>query len=65
VEAGGSYYFEIGMISRTNADAIASGMMEVSGRPLVGRYSKYSGFMFYALDAAAGATAVASLNSKN
>jgi hypothetical protein len=39
-------------------------VMEVSGRPLAGRYSDYSGFMFYSLDPAAGAAAIASLNGK-
>jgi hypothetical protein len=38
--------------------------MEVSGRPLTGRYSEYSGFMFYSLDTTAGAASVASLNGK-
>lgn len=64
IEAGGSYYFEIGPIVRINNDRFVQGIMEVSGRPLPGRYSEYSGFMFYSLDATAGAASVARLNGK-
>ena len=64
IEAGGSYYFEIGPIVRINNDRLVQEMMEVSGRPLQGRYSEYSGFMFYSLDATTGAASIASLNSK-
>jgi hypothetical protein len=62
IEAGGSYYFEIGPIVRINNDRFVQGIMEVSGRPLPGRYGEYSGFMFYSLDATAGTTSVARLN---
>jgi hypothetical protein len=64
IEAGGSYYFEIGPIVRINNDRFVQGIMEVSGRPLTGRYSEYSGFMFYSLDTTAGAASVASLSGK-
>jgi hypothetical protein len=62
IETGGSYYFEIGPIVRINNDRFVQGIMEVSGRPLPGRYSEYSGFMFYSLEATAGAASVARLN---
>ena len=63
-EAGGSYYFEIGPIVRINNDLFVHEIMEVSGRPLPGHYSQFSGFMFYSLDAAAGAASVAKLTDR-
>jgi Protein of unknown function (DUF2846) len=64
VDAGRSYYFEIGPIVRINNDGFVRAIMEVSGRPLTGRYSDHSGFMFYSLDVSAGEAAVANLNGK-
>jgi hypothetical protein len=63
VQAGASYYFEIGPIVRINNDLLMQEAM-VSGRPLTGRYNDHSGFMFYSLDVTTGAASVASLNGK-
>jgi len=63
VEPGASYYFELGPIVRMNIDLFRLDSMGVTGRPMPGRSSDGTPFMFYALDAAAGAASVARLKS--
>jgi hypothetical protein len=61
---GKSYHFEVGPTGRLNAEELASELMGSKGRPLHGRNEENARFMFYFLDAAAGAAAVAKLQEK-
>jgi hypothetical protein len=62
VQPGMSYYFEMGPIVRTNMDTFNIASMGVTGRPVPCRNTPY---MFYSLDATAGAGAVARLKARN
>ena len=63
IEPGASYYFELGPVVRLNIDLFAQDSMGVTGRPMPGRFGAGTYFMFYSLDAAAGAASVARLKS--
>jgi hypothetical protein len=63
VEPGKSYYFELGPIVRINIDTFTYASMGVSGKPLPGRFGANSPFMFYSLDATAGAASVARIGN--
>jgi hypothetical protein len=64
VQAGVSYYFELGQIVRINADLMKLDSMGVTGRPLPGRSEPHAFLMFYALDAAAGEASIARLKAR-
>ncbi len=64
IEPGITYYFELGPIVETNADLFARDAAGITGRPLPGHHSMMSAFMFYSLDSAAGAAAIARLNAQ-
>jgi hypothetical protein len=64
LEPGVSYYFELGPIVRMNADLLSRSMMVTTGHPIRGRFNATSVYMFYSLDAAAGATSVAKLRDR-
>lgn len=63
VQPGMSYYYELGPIVRMNIEVATYAAMRVSGQPLPGRPSSTAPFMFYTLDATAGAAAVARLQN--
>jgi hypothetical protein len=63
VQPGMSYYYELGPIVRMNIDTVNYYAMGITGQPLPGRSGINSPFMFYALDANAGAAAVAKLKN--
>jgi hypothetical protein len=56
-----SYYFEMGPIVHTNMDGFNLDSMGITGRPIPCVKSGNSPYMFYSLDTAAGAAAVAKL----
>jgi uncharacterized protein DUF2846 len=64
VEPGVSYYYELGPIVRMNIDLFRLDSMGVTGRPVPGRVGPNSPYMFYSLDAIAGATSVANLKAR-
>jgi hypothetical protein len=61
---GMSHYFELGPIVRTNAEGFIVDSMGITGRPVPCRYGEGSQYMFYSLDSAAGAAAVAKLKER-
>lgn len=63
VEPGKSYYFELGPIMRMNIDTLNYAVMGVTGKPIAGRFGANSPFMFYSLDATAGAASVARIRN--
>lgn len=63
VQPGMSYYFEMGPIVRTNIDTFNVASMGVTGRPVPCRNRHNTPYMFYSLDATAGAAAVARLKA--
>jgi hypothetical protein len=63
VQPGTSYYFEMGPIVRTNIDTFNVASMGVTGRPVPCRNRHNTPYMFYSLDATAGAAAVARLKA--
>lgn len=63
VQPGISHYFEMGPIVRTNMDTFNIASMGVTGRPVPCRNRHNTPYMFYALDATAGAAAVARLKA--
>lgn len=65
VEPGMSYYFEMGPIVHTNMDSLNLASMGIAGRPIPCVKSGNSPYMFYSLDSAAGAAAVAKLKERN
>jgi hypothetical protein len=65
VQPGMSYYFEMGPIVRTNADSFNLASMGITGQPVPCRNSHNTPYMFYSLDAATGAAAVAKLKARN
>ena len=65
VQPGMSYYFEMGPIVRTNMDTFNIASMGVTGRPVPCRNRHNTPYMFYSLDATAGAAAVARLKARN
>jgi hypothetical protein len=64
IESSTSYYFEIGPVLEANVDQAKLNAMELKGRPMPGRFSASSPFMFYALDAIAGAGMITKLKSE-
>ena len=65
VQPGISYYFEMGPIVRTNMDTFNIASMGVTGQPVPCRNRHNTPYMFYSLDATAGAAAVARLKARN
>lgn len=65
VAPGISHYYELGPILRINADTFTYASMGVTGQPVAGTFSMNSPFMFYSLDAAAGAASIARLKTRN
>ena len=65
LEPGASYYFELGPVVHGNNDLISRSMMVTSGRPIKGRFNATSVYMFYSLDATAGAASVARLRDRS
>jgi hypothetical protein len=65
VQPGMSYYFEMGPIVNTNMDAFNIASMGVTGRPVPCRNRHNTPYMFYSLDATAGAAAVARIKARN
>jgi hypothetical protein len=65
VQPGMSYYFEMGPIVRTNMDTFNISSMGVTGRPVPCRNRHNTPYMFYSLDAATGAAAVAKVKARN
>jgi hypothetical protein len=60
-QPGMSHYFELGPVVRTNMDGIIAESMGVTGRPVPCNPGSNLYYMFYSLDPAAGAAAVAKL----
>ncbi|MGC0395843.1 hypothetical protein ACVIU7_008814 [Bradyrhizobium liaoningense] len=65
VQPGMSYYFEMGPIVNTNMDTFNIASMGVTGRPVACRNRHNTPYMFYSLDATAGAAAVARIKARN
>ncbi len=65
LEPGASYYFELGPVVHGTNDLISRSMMVTTGRPIRGRFNATSVYMFYSLDAAAGAASVARLRDRS
>jgi len=63
-EPGMSHYFELGPVVRMNADEFVAASMGVTGRPVPRRSGGDSRLMFYSLDSAAGAAAIAKLKER-
>jgi uncharacterized protein DUF2846 len=63
-EPGMSHYFELGPVVRTNADGFTADSMGITGRPVPCRPGGGSRLMFYSLDSAAGAAAIAKLKDR-
>src|SRR6185295_13144796 len=63
-EPGMSHYFELGPVVRMNADEFVAASMGVTGRPVPCRSGGDSRLMFYSLDSAAGAAAIAKLKER-
>lgn len=63
-QPGMSHYFELGPIVRTNMEGFIADSMGVTGRPVPCRSGSSSQFMFYSLDSAAGAAAIAKLKER-
>jgi hypothetical protein len=64
IESATSYYFEIGPVLDANIDQAKLNSMELKGRPVPGRFAGSSPFMFYSLDAIAGAGMITKLKAK-
>ena len=64
IEPRVSYYFELGPIVQRNIDLFKLDIMRITGRPIPGRYGANSTYMFYSLDATAGAASVARLKAQ-
>jgi hypothetical protein len=64
IESATSYYFEIGPVLDANVDQAKLNSMELKGRPVPGRFAGSSPFMFYSLDAIAGAGMITKLKAK-
>jgi hypothetical protein len=64
VQPGMSHYFEMGPIVNTNMDAFNIASMGVTGRPVPCRNRHNTPYMFYSLDATAGAAAVAKITAR-
>ena len=66
VQPGISYYFELGPNAvRTNMDRFIYDSMGITGQPVPGRVGPNSPYIFYSLDATAGAASVARLKARN
>jgi hypothetical protein len=59
-----SYYFEVGLVVRTNLDGLSNEMMGNTGIPMPGRYGENTGLMFYSLDPSTGSALVARLREE-
>jgi hypothetical protein len=64
IEASTSYYFEIGPAVEATIDQAKLNSMGLKGRPLPGRFAASTPFMFYSLDAVAGAGVITKLKSE-
>lgn len=65
IEPGMSYYFEMGPIVHTNMDGFNLSSMGITGQPIPCTKSGNSPYMFYSLDPAAGAAAIAKLKERS
>ncbi|MCK1360484.1 DUF2846 domain-containing protein [Bradyrhizobium sp. 199] len=64
VQPGMSHYFEMGPIVNINMDTFNIASMGVTGRPVPCRNRHNTPYMFYSLDATAGAAAVARIKGR-
>ena len=65
VEAGMSYYLELGPQVQINVQTFTAASMGVTGRPVPCRYAELPRMMFYALDPTRGAAVIAKLREQN
>jgi len=65
LEPGVSYYFELGPFVHGTNDLISRSLMVTTGRPIRGRFNATTVYMFYSLDAAAGAASIARLRDRS
>ena len=64
IEAATSYYFEVGPTVDANIDQAKLSAMGIKGRPVPGHFAASTPFMFYSLDAIAGAGMITKLKAK-
>ena len=64
IEAATSYYFEIGPAVEMNVAQAKLDALEIKGRPIAGRFAASSPFMFFSLDAIAGAGMITKLKAQ-
>lgn len=64
IESSTSYYFEVGPVVDANIDQAKLNSMGLKGHPVPGRLAGSSPFMFYSLDAIAGAGMITKLKAK-
>jgi Protein of unknown function (DUF2846) len=64
IEAATSYYFEIGPAVEMNVAQAKLDALEIKGRPVAGRFAASSPFVFFSLDAIAGAGMITKLKAQ-
>ena len=64
IEASTSYYFEIGPAVDMNVAQAKLDAVGIKGRPVAGRFTASSPFMFFSLDAIAGAGMITKLKAQ-
>jgi Protein of unknown function (DUF2846) len=64
IEAATSYYFEIGPAVEMNVAQAKLDALQIKGRPVAGRFTASSPFMFFSLDAIAGAGMITKLKAQ-